>query len=339
MRVDNSNRTSFTRSALFSTASQKHCQQITNPIQINRVLFAKDVHKTAIDRCKDRCEASRSIEFAVYAGWPSGKFTSQHRHLFQQLHRGEGWQWVSLAYKSNLFTLYNVHWLCVFCHPPELTNAFRGYPLDGCQFAVPSHLQGVVFQELNRPLEENVDRTFKVNGIFHDFTYWNYDRDPSENDMLRQALQWADFAKVVSDFLLCRHMCVNVWALIQWMLFMCFQLHAPITKEQFEGSTKNAEEEVDVKKENDIKMEENWAACSYNLIYSKWRANFVDWEFLKINKTGMNCVYRCSVDFVFVFIYTENNRHSLAYKYKCLFPFFMIQTVFRLRLVSLLQLI
>lgn len=38
---------------------------------------------------------------------------------------------------------------------------------------------------------------------------------------------------------------------------MCFQLHAPITKEQFEGSTKNAEEEVDVKKENDIKMEEN----------------------------------------------------------------------------------
>lgn len=58
-------------------------------------------------------------------------------------------------------------------------------------------MQGIVFQELNRPLDENEERTFKVNGLFSDFTYWNYDRDPSENDMIRQALQWVDFAKAV----------------------------------------------------------------------------------------------------------------------------------------------
>lgn len=81
---------------------------------------------------------------------------------------------------------------------PELSNAIRGYPLDGCKFSVPESFHGVVFQEMNRPLEENAERTFKVNGVFKDFTYWNYNREPSENDQLKQALQWNDFANAVS---------------------------------------------------------------------------------------------------------------------------------------------
>lgn len=79
----------------------------------------------------------------------------------------------------------------------ELKNSIRGYPLDGCKFRVPANMQGIVFQELNRPMEENVNRTFKVNGVFSEFTYWNYNREPSDNDQLRQALQWTDFANAV----------------------------------------------------------------------------------------------------------------------------------------------
>lgn len=79
----------------------------------------------------------------------------------------------------------------------ELKNSIRGYPLDGCKFQVPANMQGIVFQELNRPLEENANRTFKVNGVFSEFTYWNYNREPSDNDQLRQALQWSDFANAV----------------------------------------------------------------------------------------------------------------------------------------------
>lgn len=79
-----------------------------------------------------------------------------------------------------------------------MKNALRGYPLDGCKFDVPSHYQGVVFQEIQKPLNEDATRTFKVNGIFSNFTYWNYDKEPSNNDQLRQALIWNDFANIVS---------------------------------------------------------------------------------------------------------------------------------------------
>lgn len=79
-----------------------------------------------------------------------------------------------------------------------LRNSLRGFPLNGCQFKVPESYQGVIFQENHRPLDENDDRTFKVSGTFNEFTYWNYDKNPSENDKLKQALQWNEFANAVS---------------------------------------------------------------------------------------------------------------------------------------------
>lgn len=98
-----------------------------------------------------------------------------------------------IVINSNYYTENIVYFLS------ELSNAIRGYPLDGCRFDVPSPFQGVVYQEMNRPMDENADRTFKVNGVFNSFTYWNYNREPSANDQLRQALQWTDFANVVSQ--------------------------------------------------------------------------------------------------------------------------------------------
>lgn len=72
--------------------------------------------------------------------------------------------------------------------------------MDGCKFDVPKEYQGIVFQEIQKPLNENADRTFKVNGKFSNFTYWNYDREPSDNDVLKQALVWNEFANVVCIF-------------------------------------------------------------------------------------------------------------------------------------------
>lgn len=78
-----------------------------------------------------------------------------------------------------------------------LKNSFRGFPLNGCQFKVPESHRGVVFQEDQRPLDENAERTFKVAGIFNKFVYWNYDKQPSQNDKLKQALIWNDLAEAV----------------------------------------------------------------------------------------------------------------------------------------------
>ncbi|XP_055309755.1 ribonuclease H2 subunit C [Sitodiplosis mosellana] len=89
-----------------------------------------------------------------------------------------------------------------------LKNSLRGFPLNGCQFQVPESHRGIVFQEDQRPLDENAERTFKVSGIFNEFTYWNYDKVPSDNDKLKQALDWNNFSKA---------------------------LHTPITPEEYEA--------------------------------------------------------------------------------------------------------
>lgn len=78
-------------------------------------------------------------------------------------------------------------------------NSLRGFPLNGCDFQVPKSHRGIVFQEDQRPLDENAARTFKVSGIFDEFRYWNYDKQPSENDKLKQALVWNGLAKCVSQ--------------------------------------------------------------------------------------------------------------------------------------------
>lgn len=73
----------------------------------------------------------------------------------------------------------------------------RGFPLNGCEFKVPESHQGIIFQETQRPSDENEDRAFKVSGAFNEFTYWNYDKHPSDNDKLKQALQWNEFANAI----------------------------------------------------------------------------------------------------------------------------------------------
>ncbi|CRK89229.1 CLUMA_CG002988, isoform A [Clunio marinus] len=68
-------------------------------------------------------------------------------------------------------------------------NALRGYPLKGIEIDLPDNMQGLVLRE-NEKLQMNAERELKFGGKFDKFTYWNYDKNPSENDSYRKAMHW-----------------------------------------------------------------------------------------------------------------------------------------------------
>ncbi|XP_022231816.2 ribonuclease H2 subunit C [Drosophila obscura] len=80
-----------------------------------------------------------------------------------------------------------------------LTNALRGYPLVGDRIQVPEGYKGLVLQETEKPLNESADRQLRLTGVFDEFTYWNYDKVPSNGDPYRQALLMADVAQALSE--------------------------------------------------------------------------------------------------------------------------------------------
>ncbi|XP_063700931.1 uncharacterized protein LOC134831198 [Culicoides brevitarsis] len=69
-----------------------------------------------------------------------------------------------------------------------LSNAFRGFPLKGCDFKLPEGKVGVIFRDKDSLKSEDSDRSLKFAGTFNNFTYWNYDTNPSENDALRKTM-------------------------------------------------------------------------------------------------------------------------------------------------------
>lgn len=78
-----------------------------------------------------------------------------------------------------------------------LCNALRGYPLRGKATSLPAGYTGVMLQETKKPLSDEDDRTLTFAGAFRDFTYWNYDRQPSRNDPMAKALGWLQLAEVL----------------------------------------------------------------------------------------------------------------------------------------------
>lgn len=69
-----------------------------------------------------------------------------------------------------------------------LTNAFRGFPLKGCDLQLPEGKIGAIFRENQLLASENTERPLKFAGTFKNFTYWNYDTNPSENDAFRKTI-------------------------------------------------------------------------------------------------------------------------------------------------------
>lgn len=78
-----------------------------------------------------------------------------------------------------------------------LRNSLRGRPLTGQQMVVPATFQGVVYTERKRPLNDDTDRVFQSRTTFDQFTYWNYDKNPTRNDAFAQALQWLEISDVL----------------------------------------------------------------------------------------------------------------------------------------------
>lgn len=62
---------------------------------------------------------------------------------------------------------------------------------------VPTNYKGIIFDETNKPLSEDADRSLREISSFKNFTYWNYDRIPSKNDALTKAYNWLDICDEV----------------------------------------------------------------------------------------------------------------------------------------------
>ena len=66
--------------------------------------------------------------------------------------------------------------------------------VQGCNFEIPKPYKGFVLQESQTRLDEDSERHFKTAGTFESFTYWNYDKVPSNGDALKQTLQFIPIA-------------------------------------------------------------------------------------------------------------------------------------------------
>ncbi|XP_017781261.1 PREDICTED: uncharacterized protein LOC108566067 [Nicrophorus vespilloides] len=79
----------------------------------------------------------------------------------------------------------------------HLTASFRGYPLKGKVIDVPDGYKGLVLHESMKPMTEKEDRNFYVIHTFDKLTMWNWDKVPSKNDAMIQALDWIDIAEAL----------------------------------------------------------------------------------------------------------------------------------------------
>jgi ribonuclease H2 subunit C len=74
--------------------------------------------------------------------------------------------------------------------------ALRGRPLLGHVVKLPKKYECVVLQSVRGGHEKKQWRATKR---LDRFTYWNYDRQPSDEDKLKKALQWIKLAKIMHE--------------------------------------------------------------------------------------------------------------------------------------------
>lgn len=64
---------------------------------------------------------------------------------------------------------------------------------------LPENLTGIVLRESEKLQIDDAERELKFGGKFSKFTYWNYDKNPSDNDAYRKAMHWEKIAGAVSS--------------------------------------------------------------------------------------------------------------------------------------------
>jgi ribonuclease H2 subunit C len=64
---------------------------------------------------------------------------------------------------------------------------------------VPEKMQGLIFRENEKLQAEESERVLKFAGKFDKFTYWNYDKNPTDNDAYKKSLHFMKVAEAVSQ--------------------------------------------------------------------------------------------------------------------------------------------
>ncbi|KAJ7371132.1 Ribonuclease H2 subunit C [Desmophyllum pertusum] len=78
-----------------------------------------------------------------------------------------------------------------------LSASFRGRDLKGCVVNLPAGYTGYVMKEDKRPFTDEEDREMKATHKFSQFTYWNLETPPSNNDAITKAMQWINIASAL----------------------------------------------------------------------------------------------------------------------------------------------
>lgn len=73
----------------------------------------------------------------------------------------------------------------------SLTASFRGRPLQGRKVGLPDNYEGFVINKDSKLKERS------SMGKFKEFTYWNWDEIPSNEDSVMKALQWINISKAI----------------------------------------------------------------------------------------------------------------------------------------------
>lgn len=97
---------------------------------------------------------------------------------------------------SELFMIKNVLQV-VYTFILVKINSLRGYPMKGLEVDLPKNVTGYVLREKDKLKKEDNERELKFSGKFNKFMYWNYDKNPSENDSYRKALHWLQISEAV----------------------------------------------------------------------------------------------------------------------------------------------
>lgn len=78
-------------------------------------------------------------------------------------------------------------------------SSFRGRLLEGKRISIPPGYKGIVFSEAESRDEDGdfqrKERDLHYAGEFSEFTYWNYDKTPSQDDPIIGVLDWLDIAE------------------------------------------------------------------------------------------------------------------------------------------------
>uniref|UniRef100_A0A914X0Q3 Ribonuclease H2 subunit C n=1 Tax=Plectus sambesii TaxID=2011161 RepID=A0A914X0Q3_9BILA len=90
-----------------------------------------------------------------------------------------------------------------YFHRETLSNGhekatFRGRPLDGHAVFAPDGYKLYLLKE-KRIAVDGSNKTFEVHASTDKLTVWNLDKEPSERDPIRRAMNWVQIAQALAD--------------------------------------------------------------------------------------------------------------------------------------------